>query len=101
MYTVRRNLRLPSPYKSVAGADGSTGGPIESALDTATRLAAGAKAVVCRTDENDPNNRSEETNFMFFLLDKAYYLLLNCAACSVFRLSLLQVVMFEVLGRAI
>ena len=37
VYTVRRYLRDPSPYRSVMGAEGSTGGPICSANELEER----------------------------------------------------------------
>ena len=37
VYTVRRYFRDPSPYRSVMGADGSTGGPMCSANELEER----------------------------------------------------------------
>ncbi len=66
MYTVRRYLRLPSPYVS-ARRDSGVGGPIWSDVEegadvTAAWLLAGANANVCVDD--DANRRRAERSFI-------------------------------------
>lgn len=82
VYTVRRYFRDPSPYRSVMGADGSTGGPMCSAKELEEReeedtlwddrgvvdVAVGATKAVIPVEEAMTTNMAIDATFQIIIV---------------------------------